>query len=64
VRSGAGVPVGMRLTGNPGGVGQFWVRARYIDPEPQGWRVIRDAETQLERIFIPSRVTDNKYLGR
>ena len=39
LRSGAGVPVAMRLTGNPGGPGHQWVRARYIDPAPMGWKV-------------------------
>jgi terminase large subunit-like protein len=63
LRSGAGVPVGMRLTGNPGGSGHHWVRARYIDPAPRGWKIITDPDTGLERMYIPSRVTDNKYLG-
>jgi hypothetical protein len=63
LRSGAGVPVGIRMTGNPGGAGHQWVRARYIDPAPQGWEVIRDEQTGLERIYIPSRVSDNAYLG-
>src|SRR5207344_3537691 len=62
LRSGAGVPVGMRLTGNPGGPGHQWVKARYVDPAPLGWRVLRD-DTGLERIYIPSRVADNAYLG-
>jgi hypothetical protein len=63
LRSGAGVPVGFRATGNPGGPGHQWVRARYVDPAPMGMRVIRDALTGLERVFIPSKVGDNKYLG-
>src|SRR5215472_1866822 len=63
LRSGAGVPVGFRATGNPGGPGHQWVKARYIDPAPSGWRIISDANTGLERIYIPSRVTDNQYLG-
>lgn len=62
LRSGAGVPVGFRATGNPGGPGHQWVRARYIDPAPLGWRVIKDAVSGLERVFIPSKVGDNKYL--
>ena len=36
LRSGAGVPVGLRATGNPGGPGHQWVRQRYIDPAPLG----------------------------
>ena len=63
LRSGAGVPVGFRATGNPGGPGHLWVKRRYIDPAPSGWKIIRDPLTGLERIYIPSRVSDNHYLG-
>lgn len=63
LRSGAGVPVGFRATGNPGGPGHQWVKARYIDHAPAGWRVIRDPLSGLERVFIPSKVQDNQYLG-
>lgn len=63
LRSGAGVPVGFRATGNPGGPGHQWVKQRYIDPAPAGWRVIRDPLSGLERVFIPSKVGDNRYLG-
>jgi hypothetical protein len=63
LRSGAGVPVGFRATGNPGGPGHQWVRARYIDPAPMGFEIIKDAVSGLERVYIPSRVHDNKFLG-
>lgn len=63
LRSGAGVPTGFRATGNPGGPGHQWVRARYIDPAPLGYCVVKDAVSGLERVYIPSRVRDNKYLG-
>lgn len=63
LRSGAGVPVGFRATGNPGGPGHQWVKARYIDPAPMGFKVFKDALSGLERVYIPSRVSDNKYLG-
>ena len=62
LRSGAGVPVGFRATGNPGGPGHQWVKARYIDPAPGGWRVFRDPLSELEWVFIPSKVQDNRYL--
>lgn len=61
LRSAHGVPVGMRLTGNPGGAGHTWVKARYIDPAPLGYKVIRD-DSGLERVFIPAKVSDNKKL--
>lgn len=74
LRSGAGVPVGMRLTGNPGGPGHNWVKARYIDPDPGGYKIISescqveiDGESQtvsLERVFIPSKLGDNMLLLR
>jgi hypothetical protein len=62
LRSGAGVPCGFRATANPGGPGHTWVKARYIDPDPRGWVRIKDQASGLERIFIPSRVTDNRHL--
>jgi hypothetical protein len=43
LRSGAGVPVGMRLTGNPGGAGHNWVKKRYIDPDPRGYKIITES---------------------
>lgn len=71
LRSGAGVPCGFRATGNPGGPGHQWVKARYIDPAPRGWKVTQQTfvnpwthnTVTRERIYIPSRLTDNRYLG-
>lgn len=71
LRSGKGVPVGFRATGNPGGPGHQWVKARYIDPAPKGWEVIatefEDPFTgrivKRERVYIPSRLSDNRFLG-
>jgi hypothetical protein len=74
LRSGSGVPVGMRLTGNPGGPGHNWVKERYINPDPKGYKVIAeecDVEVdgvmqtvRLERVFIPSKLGDNMLLLR
>lgn len=71
LRSGAGVPCRFRATGNPGGPGHHWVKARYIDPAPQGMQVIRETyrnpwtgeAVERERVFIPAKVSDNRYLG-
>lgn len=69
VRSAAGIPVGLRLTGNPGGPGHHWVKQRYITPDPRGYRVLVDEveglegqTLKLERIFIPSKISDNALL--
>lgn len=74
LRSAAGVPVGMRLTGNPGGPGHNWVKKRYIDPSRGGYTVISEEEdieldgktirVSIDRIFIPSRLGDNVLLMR
>lgn len=60
LRSGAGVPCGFRATGNPGGPGHNWVKARYVDPAPGGYKLID--EEGLSRVFIPAKLTDNKIL--
>lgn len=72
LRSPVGVPVGMRLTGNPGGPGHHWVKARYVDPDPKGYKVIAEEceveiegvkqTVRLERVFIPSKLGDNVLL--
>ena len=53
---------GYGATGNPGGPGHQWVKARYIDPAPLGNRIIRDPLTGLERVFIPSKVDNNQHI--
>ncbi|WP_273430497.1 terminase large subunit domain-containing protein [Chitinibacter tainanensis] len=62
LRSGAGVPCRMRATANPGGPGHHWVKARYIDPAPAGYKPIIDPETGQARVFIPSLLGQNKIL--
>jgi len=71
LRSTKGVPVGFRGTGNPGGPGHGWVKKRYIDPAPLGWKVIEEQfvnpwtqeKVMKERIFIPGKITDHNLLG-
>lgn len=58
-----------RATGNPGGPGHLWIKKRYIDPAPTGKRILTSVfenpftkeKVVKERVFIPSRVQDNKY---
>lgn len=63
LRSANGVPCSMRATGNPGGIGHVWVKARYIDPAPP-FTPFTDPETGFTRIFIPSKLSDNQILVR
>ncbi len=70
LRSVKGVPTQFHGTGNPGGPGHNWVKARYIDPAPQGWQILTEefinpfdgSKQMLDRVFIPSRLTDNPLL--
>jgi hypothetical protein len=65
LRSAYGVPTQTFMTGNPGGAGQSWVRARYIDPAPAGFqqikRILFDG-SYVKAVYIPSKVKDNKIL--
>lgn len=72
LRSAVGVPCGVRLTGNPGGPGHMWVKARYIDPNPAGYEILSETMEfkvgndtivqNIERVFIPSKISDNMLM--
>jgi hypothetical protein len=65
LRSAHGIPTQLILTANPGGPGQLWIKHRYIDPAPGGMVVHRRTLPNGEvhkYVYIPSRVTDNKFL--
>jgi Terminase large subunit, T4likevirus-type, N-terminal len=53
----------LKATANPGGAGQTWVKARYIDPSPP-MRPFSIAGRKGERwrVFIPAKLADNPYL--
>lgn len=71
LRSAAGVPVGLRLTGNPGGPGHEWVKRRFITPNKGGYEILREEfvgmdgkPVVLERVFIPSKLADNERIRK
>lgn len=45
------VPLRVRSGSNPGGIGNDWVRERFVD-----------AETRGDRVYVPARLEDNPYL--
>ena len=60
VRGANDYPKQVKSTTNPGGIGHGWVKARFVDPSPAGEPFIGD--DGLRRIFIPSLLSDNKFL--
>lgn len=65
LRSAHGVPTQLLLTGNPGGPGHGWLKARYIDPEPFGMKIlVRKLPNGKDHkcVFIPSKVENNRIL--
>lgn len=75
----SGLPLCMRATSNPGGVGHLWVKAMFVDPAPYNesfWATNEDGETIVyppsheksgdplfKRRFIPATLYDNPYLA-
>jgi len=65
LRSAAGVPAVLRLTANPGGPGEQWLRERYIGTATAQFPPLvprYDREKSVWRVFIPSRLQNNKIL--
>lgn len=58
LRSPWGIPCTVRLTGNPGGIGHVWVKARYVSVAPPLTPFL-DPETGFTRMFVPSKMADN-----
>jgi hypothetical protein len=52
----------VRASGNPGGVGQGWIREYFIDHAPLGFQPRIDEKTKHDVMFIPAKVSDNKIL--
>lgn len=68
LRSAAGAPSFIRGTANPGGPGHGWIKHRFMDgQEPNKIKVIPQKLSNgtikySSRVFIPSRLEDNKVL--
>jgi predicted phage terminase large subunit-like protein len=50
-KTGFNVPLRMRATANPGGMGHIWVKARFVTPPPS-----------QTRCFLPANLHDNEFL--
>ena len=58
----SGIPPLVRAASNPGNVGHLWVRRRFVEPAPEGGKLIYDEDSETYRIFIRAFLTDNPYL--
>lgn len=66
------LPTYIRLTANPGGPGQLWLREDFVDPAPPNTRFEvplqvkgldgKVIETSITRRFIPATIYDNPHL--
>lgn len=59
-------PKRIKSSTNPGGVGHMWVKERFVDIGPSGeiHKCKMETGEETTRLFIPSFVTDNKFLMR
>jgi predicted phage terminase large subunit-like protein len=56
----ASVPIRMRSTANPGGVGHEWYKLRFVDRQTR----YVDPDTGERAVFIRARLADNDYLDQ
>lgn len=59
------LPAYARAASNPLGIGHAWVKERFIDPCPDGGKIIAERMPDgslVKRIFIKARVTDNPLI--
>lgn len=76
IPSAPNLPAFMRAATNPLGIGHKWVRERFVDPNPDGYSLIRERVGEegsgtpnarpiyAERIFIPCLPSDNPYCSQ
>ncbi|WP_419832156.1 phage terminase large subunit [Endozoicomonas atrinae] len=62
LRNPYGIPSSFNVSANPGGPGHEWIKKRYIDPAPLGMKPVIDDSSNAKRIYIPSRLEDNRLL--
>lgn len=59
--SGPPIRCQLKATANPGGPGQLWVKARFIDPAPAMTPFSSDGGRRY-KVFIPAKLVDNPHL--
>lgn len=57
----SGLPAIVRSASNPGNIGHNWVKKRFIDPAPNGFKLIQ-SKSGIKRVYIPATVYDNPHI--
>jgi hypothetical protein len=60
--AGSRTPCRVISTGNPGGPGHNWLKARFVDPAPRGFHPLTDPVSGHRYVFIPAKLEDNRLL--
>ncbi len=68
-RGANGYPKGMKLSTNPDGIGNAWIKARFVEPAPpdnvfSAKIRVGGYERTTTRVYIPARLSDNHILMR
>lgn len=58
------LPKIVRSASNPGNLGHTWVMKRFVKPNPDGGKLLRDKLTKQYRMYIPAKLQDNPYLTK
>lgn len=60
------IPALVRSASNPGNIGHAWVRALFVEPDPEGLgdTIIYDGTTNTYRCFVRARLEDNFYWAK
>lgn len=65
---GSEIPLRIRGTGNPGGIGHEWVKDRFVTPKPLEDLPYaereQEAEDRKDRLFIPALLDDNPHIDK
>jgi len=56
------LPSIIRSATNPGNIGHGWVRRRFVEPYPNGGKILVDETTKNKRFFIQAKASDNPYV--
>jgi predicted phage terminase large subunit-like protein len=57
------LPKQFLCTGRTGGKGHNWVKARFVDPAPEGMTPLHDPQSDTMRVWIPATIENNPIIN-